>query len=432
MTVPPALSRIFSRPAQPFRFPRTLYAAALLAGLVDALLVFYLPLHLHRNLRESKLLVVGLVVALPQFGVFLASNMWGALGDQWRRLKPLVLLGLAGYTAMLLALSMCRTSGAVLLAALVGSLLYSALKPAALSFVTLREPLRKGHALAALMRNQSIGWLIGNLGCLSMLEAFGWRAMNWALAGASLVAGAVLVFTWLRMPEIGAHEFEAREPGGEPPERGVRAAGATARPAPVTRGFWRELVALYETPALLWISVVWFFTTAGRWLFYTFFSILYTDFLRGSLGIVGLASSLSALAGVFFFGWAGRWVDRFGSRVVFLAGVLGYAVYFLVNVLITQPYLVAALFIIPIYPAFVVAGNAMVASIIRRDQRAGGLGVITGVEAFGALAGALAGGWAGDRFGIGVTPLAATILAGAALILAAGALRKPLALADES
>ena len=243
------------------------------------------------------------------------------------------------------------------------------------------------------------------------------------------------MFTWLRMPEIGAHEFEAGEAGEAAPDGGLRrapgaAAGAAAAPAP--RGFWRELVALYETPALLWISVVWFFTTAGRWLFYTFFSILYTDFLRGSVGIMGLASSCSALAGVFFFSWAGRWVDRFGSRVVFLAGVLGYAVYFFVNVLITQPYVVAALFIIPIYPAFVVAGNAMVASIIRRDQRAGGLGVITGVEAFGALAGALAGGWAGDRFGIGVTPLAATVLAGAALVLAAGALRKPITMADEA
>ena len=90
--------------------------------------MFYLPLHLHRNLRESKLLVVGLVVALPQFGVFLASNMWGALGDQWRRLKPLVLLGLAGYTAMLLALSMCRTSGAGSWRP-PGSFLYSGLKP---------------------------------------------------------------------------------------------------------------------------------------------------------------------------------------------------------------------------------------------------------------------------------------------------------------
>jgi MFS family permease len=401
--------------ARPFLFPRELYLAAFLAGVADALLVFYLPLHLFRNLHERHLIMVGLVVALPQLSVFLASNLWGALGDQWRRLKPLVLIGVGGFAVMLATLALARTSGAVLLITLLGALVYSAYKPAALSYVTLLEPQRKGHALAALMRTQSLGWLCGNLGCLALLERYGWRAMGWALGGAGGLAAVILLVTWVRMPEIDPAEFEAHR---------LREDG-TLEPAPPPRGFWRDLAGLYENPSLLWISLVWFFTTAGRWLFYTFFTILFTDQIRGSLRVVGVASGCSALAGIFFYGVTGRWVDRFGARPVLLASVLGYAVYFAGNIYLTQPYVVAALFIIPIYPAFVVAGNAMVASVVQRGQRAGGLGVITGTEALGAVAGALVGGWAGDRYGIGVTPLAATALSAVALLLAAGALVRP-------
>jgi MFS family permease len=404
--------------ARQFRFPRELYLAAFLAGVVDALLVFYLPLHLHRNLRETHLIMVGLVVALPQLSVFLASNLWGALGDQWRRLKPLVLIGIGGFAVMLGALSLAVTSGAVLLFALLGAVVYSAYKPAALTYVTLLEPQRKGHALAALMRTQSVGWLVGNLGCLALLERFGWRAMSWALAGAGAVAAVILAATWLRMPEIDPDEFTVH-----PIEPDAAAPGGEAA-AEVPRGFWRDLAALYENPALLWISLVWFFTTSARWLFYTFFTILFTDRMHGELRVVGLASGCSAMAGVFFYGVAGRWVDRFGARVVLLASVVGYAVYFAANIWLSQPYVVAALFIIPIYPAFVVAGNAMVASVVGRGQRAGGLGVITGTEALGAVAGALVGGWAGDRYGIGVTPLAATALSAVAMVLSVGALRR--------
>jgi predicted MFS family arabinose efflux permease len=413
--------RPFRAADRPFRFPKELHLAAFLAGVVDALLVFYLPLHLHRNLQERHLIMVGLVVALPQLSVFVASNLWGALADQWRRLKPLVLIGTGGFAVMLAALSLAHTTAAVLWFAMLGAVVYSAYKPAALTYVTLLEPQRKGHAVAALMRTQSLGWLIGNLGCLALLERYGWRAMNWTLALAGGVAAVIFVVTALRMREIDPAEFEAHR----------RLSDGTLQPAEPPRGFWGDLAALYENPALVWVSVVWFFTTGGRWLFYTFFTILFTDLMHGSVRVVGVASGCSALAGLFFFGVAGRWVDRLGSRVVFLGSVLGYAVYFAANMFLTQPYVVAALFIIPIYPAFVVAGNAMVASIVRRDQRAGGLGVITGTEALGAVAGALLGGWAGDRFGVGVTPLMATLLTGTALVLAAGVLRRPVQAQEE-
>jgi len=53
-----------AKPAPRFAFPRTLYAAAFLAGVADTLLVFFLPLYLWRNLHERHLVVVGLVIAL--------------------------------------------------------------------------------------------------------------------------------------------------------------------------------------------------------------------------------------------------------------------------------------------------------------------------------------------------------------------------------
>src|SRR5512140_3934594 len=119
--------------------------ASFSSGATDTLLVFFLPYHLFQDLHEQKLLVVGMSVALPQLGVLAASGIWGALGDKWRRLKPNMIVGLAGYAAMFAAMAAATTSGAVILAALLGSLLYAAYRPAAWSYVTLRRHGRSAH-----------------------------------------------------------------------------------------------------------------------------------------------------------------------------------------------------------------------------------------------------------------------------------------------
>jgi MFS transporter, DHA1 family, multidrug resistance protein len=392
------------------RFPRALYAAAFAAGVADTLLVFYLPLHVHRDLHESRLFVIGLVVALPQLGVFLSSNLWGALGDKWRRLKPLILIGIIGYTAMLAAMAAARSSTAVLWTALLGSLVYSAYKPGAWSFVSLRAREGTGLGLASLMRVQSFGWFCGNITCGTLLQHYGPKAMHAVLGGAAVVTGLVSVAIALRMPELPPAAFASRPEGA--PEEGE---------AP-PRGLWADLAALYESPMLLWIALIWFCTTAGRNLFFTFFSILYTDQMRGSVQMVSVASSCSALAGLLFFPLAGRWVDRYGPGRVLLLSVLGYACYFLANIFLSQPMLVAVLFIIPFYPAFSVGGTALVAATVKPGQRSGGMGVITGMDAVGALVGALLGGWAGDRYGIRITPVAATCFVALALLAAVAVL----------
>ncbi len=398
-------------------FPKVLQLAAFTAGVADTLMTVYLPLHLHRDLHEKHLFVIGLMIALPQLGVLAASNLWGAAGDRWRRLKPLVLIGLAGYAAMMVALALSRESSRALAVAFLGALFYSAYKPGALAYVTLREPERKGHALGWLMRMQSLGWFLGNLACGALLVRYGPGGMALSLYMTAGVALVALVMIAIGMPEIGRHEFEARLSGG---------------PAP---GFLEDLAQIYRTPALFWLAVVWFLCTAGRWLFYNFLPILLTDFFRGPVTWVSAASAWSAFGGILLFGMAGGWVDRWGPGVVLRAAVAAYLVYFAINVVLTYLYgrgpspvyglLVAALFVIPIYPAFVVAGNAWVASVLHRSQRSGGLGAIGGVEAAGAMGGALLGGVLGDRMGLRVAPAASTALALAATVVAFAALRLP-------
>lgn len=379
----------------------------------------YLPLHLHRDLHEKRLLVIGMMIALPQLGVLGASNFWGAAGDRWRRLKPLVLVGLAGYATMLGALAFARDSAQAIAMAFAGAVFYSAYKPGALAYVTLREPGREGRALAALMRAQSLGWFLGNLACGSLLVRFGGGGMAISLGLSACVAALAFAVIALRLPEIGRVEFEARGKEGPPP------------------GFLEDLAQIYRTPALCWLALVWFLCTAGRWLFYNFLPILLTDYFHGPVTWVSSASAWSAFAGIILFGVSGRWVDRSGPRVVLRTALAAYLVYFAINVVLTYLYgrspspaygiAVAALFVIPIYPAFMVAGNAWVAAVLHRSQRSGGLGAIGGVEAAGAMCGALLGGALGDRMGLRVAPAASTALALAATVVAFVALRMPVA-----
>ena len=392
----------------PGRLSIALLAAAFTAGISDTLLTVYLPLHLHRDFGEKNLLVIGMVIALPQLGLLVASNLWGAAGDRWRRLKPLIVAGVVGYALMLAALSLAHSSRAALVIVLCGSLFYAAYRPGALSYVTLRDPERKGHAVAGLMRAQSMGWFLGNLGFGALMTRWGAGGVRVALLVAAGVGLVSALLVWLRLPEI--------SPGGAQ-------AGARTGFRPV--GFLEDLAGVYRTPALRWLAIVWFFTTAGRWNFYNFFPLLLTDFMHGSVTLVSQASAWSAFAGVALFSVAGHWVDRSGPRSVLRAAVIGYLVYFALNVILVRLYpsahlpwvsLVAAgLFMIPIYPAFVVAGNAWVAGVVRAEQRSGGMGAMGGVEAAGALGGTLLGGSLASRFGLAVTPLTSTLLALTAL-----------------
>ena len=77
----------------------------------------------------------GLMTALYMFALFLAAPVWGRLSDQWGR-RPVLLIGLAGFGATMIAFAFFETLAAVYVERALSGLFAAAVTPVALAAVT--------------------------------------------------------------------------------------------------------------------------------------------------------------------------------------------------------------------------------------------------------------------------------------------------------
>src|SRR5690349_22139566 len=180
--------------------PVLILVAALLEGLSLTLIQGYLPLYVRGTMSHTTYMTVGVILAIPALGTFLASNFWGGLSDVSGRLKPFILVGLAGYTMALAGYPLLHSSGAIFLWAGGASLFYGTLAPTLKTYVTLARPGRREHTLAYLLMCQSIGWFTGSLGGSRLLEGGIGPGFRLALVVAAALMGAqtILVLLLLR------------------------------------------------------------------------------------------------------------------------------------------------------------------------------------------------------------------------------------------
>ncbi|WP_054005280.1 MFS transporter [Cypionkella psychrotolerans] len=77
----------------------------------------------------------GLMTALYMFALFLCAPVWGRLSDQWGR-RPVLLIGLAGFAATMIAFAFFETLAAVYVERALSGLFAAAVTPVALAAVT--------------------------------------------------------------------------------------------------------------------------------------------------------------------------------------------------------------------------------------------------------------------------------------------------------
>jgi len=366
--------------------PWLVWSAALLEGIALTLIQGFLPLYVRRALDETRFLTVGAVVAVPAIGTIVASNFWGGLSDVSGRLKPFVLVGVLGYAAALAGVPQLRQGGQVLVFVGLASLLYGTLAPTLKTYVTLAAPGRREHALAYLLMAQAVGWLLGSWSWSALFEGEIDRRLAHTLLFTALLFLAYAVLAAARLGDL-----------RRPP-----------LPARASRGWFgglvADLVSLYENPRLLRISLVAFFSIAGNYIAWGFFSVYLTERLHASIHMLGYAFAASAAAGIAAYFVVGPIVKRFGGGRVLAVVVTGYAGMYVGMGLTQDPIIVAILFAAPLYGFLNVSLNALAAEYSRAEQRGGGLGVLNGVLAMGTIAGPLTGGALADRHGLVAVP----------------------------
>src|SRR5258705_11050470 len=97
--------------------PILVLVSAFLEGLSLTLVQGYLPLYVRNSFTETTYLTVGAVIAIPPLGTFIPSNFWGGLSDVSGRLKPFILIDLAGYARALAGYPLLHSSLRIFLGA---------------------------------------------------------------------------------------------------------------------------------------------------------------------------------------------------------------------------------------------------------------------------------------------------------------------------
>lgn len=381
--------------------PVLILLSAFLEGVALTLIQGYLPLYVRESLGETRLLTVGLVVVVPAIGTMIASNFWGGLSDVSGRLKPLILVGIAGYAVALAGVPFFIQGTSVLLFVGAASLLYGCLAPLLKAYATLHRPDQPQHALAWVLMAQSTGWLAGSLEGGRLMEGgigSGLKAALW-LAAALVAAHFFLTLLMLR---------EKPRPPAAPRAR----IGWFAR-------VMQDLVALYENPRLLRLCVVAFFLYAGNYVVWGFLSIYFVEHLGASVRMLRYTLAASAIFGIGMYVFVGPLVKRFGARVVLTAGMAGYASMYVAMGTMQNPLATAIVFALPVYGLTNVSANTLAAEFSSAAQRGGGLGVLNGTIALSTIAGLMLGGALADRWGLGIIPWVAFWFLAAALAGAA-------------
>jgi predicted MFS family arabinose efflux permease len=366
--------------------PPLILAAALLEGLSLTLLQGYLPIYLRQSLREAHFVTLGAIVAAPALGTVVASNFWGGVTDVSGRLKPVILVGLAGYALALAGLPLLRSGLGVLIFIGAASLLYGTLAPSLKTYVTLAQPDRPEHALARLLMSQSSGWFLGSVGGSWLLGrgvTSGLRIALWTCA--ALVAVHCLVSTRSLRDLV-------RPPAPVRDTRGV------------LQGVLADLASLYENPRLLRLCAIAFFCISGNYVCWGFFSVYFTEHLHADLGLLGVTLGVSSLAGILSFLYVGTIVKRIGGAWALAIGTSAYVVMYAGVGLSRDPVIVAALFALPVYGLIHVSTNTLASRYASAAQRGGGLGVLNGTYALASVVGPLTGGLIADARGLGSIP----------------------------
>jgi predicted MFS family arabinose efflux permease len=347
--------------------------------------LFFAPLYVRAALGEQRIVVLSSIVAVQALATFVAANFWGGVMDRAGRVRPFLLIGVAGHSATLLALSWLEAPRLVPAAVAACALFAGALRTGLLTSATLRRESSKGRAISEIMLIQSLGWTIASVASGILMERSGDEALRGLLFTLGLIgAFAVAAGAWF-LPDTRFSE-----------------AGA------VRRRFWdgvrEDLSELYRSRALRAIALMAFGVSAANWIWMSVMGLFLREHLGGAHWLFGAALAGSTVVGMAAFPLAGRWTDRRGGHDVFLATVVAYMLEFAALAVVRNPVVAAAIFVIPLYPFFQVAASALVTHHSRRSQRAGGLGILTGAVALAGAAGAMLGGLIADRLGLGAVP----------------------------
>lgn len=379
----------------------TLRAAALMEGMASVMLIIFVPYYVRSGLEEPSLTIISLIVSLPALSAFGASNFWGAMADITALYRRITGLCMGGFAFCLLLIPLVAHVAVVIALVVVLSLLYGAVRPMLLTQATLLKEEAKHRAISSIFLFESLGFFIGGLLFAQIYDPeriwTGW--IVFPIPGVLCLLTALWVYAARADPLVRPAPIEA---------------GASL-PGHFLASLKQDLKEVYRSPTLRRLSLVVFAATTSNFCFFSTYYAFFTEELGASTRLMSITISLSTLVGMAFFPLAGRWVETRGGRIVLLATLVLWVVNYSLFILVENAYLASLLFVVPIYPFFLVSTNSLAAEAARSERRGGGLGALAGVSAASMALGAVLGGATGDHLGLRAIPSVSTVVTALAL-----------------
>jgi len=334
--------------------------------------------------------MLALITSIPALTTLGASNFWGAMADITGRYCRITGFCLLGFTFSLFLIPYINSTVYIILLVTLLSFLYGAVRPLLLSQSTLHREKAKARAISSIFIYESLGFFFGGLIFAYIFdpeEAWTERII-FSFCGLLALSAAVILF------------FK----GTDPPILGDK--------GPI-KGYFsslgQDLKEVYHSRPMLKLCFVALIVSIANFCFFGMYSFFYTEVVGGSTKLMSITLSLSTVTGMAFFPVARKWVDAKGGHVVLMTSILMWIGNYTLLFLNKNPYISSLLFIMPIYPFFLVSTNTLAAQISSANRRGGGLGVLAGVNALSMALGTMGGGIVSDTLGVGFVPLFSAI-----------------------
>lgn len=369
----------------------------------DVWIYAFLPVYLHMHLHEQRLWIVTLALAVPAVVRWVMSPIWGRAADRSARPARLLVVGLLGYSGLLLGIPHLASPAAVVGLVALTTTFSSSFNPVARALVTMHDTDRSLLNLASWHQWEAAGYLLAGL----TLGA----AMNDTATFSLLTTTTALILAvcalWVTLqPAEPASRSEQSSPQNwtAANTRQQEKRHTTGRHATGFRR-WLPRSSSSELYAPLRWSLLFLFVASFVWEAVAgIFGLYFTQSVHGSLSTYGLIISASTALSFLIYKPLARYGDNTSTARLFgMTALSGTIMYGLMSV--PTPLSAAISYMVPFNTIARTAFNALLVNNVATTRRGEFLGIMEATESAAAVFGPLAGGIGADRFGLGAIPI---------------------------